>query len=137
MAVPFLIGGGLWGYGMARPFGAPRWPAALTASFAVAGMVVLLEVPVHFSQAIPLPSWMPLGIHGAFTLVFMAEIGLVSGVASTRLIRRLDVGVNARHTGRQVALAGAGGALLGSSWHWLSASRSALPLRATWCGPFM
>ena len=46
-------------------------------------MVVLLEVPVHMSQALPLPSWFPFGVHGAFTLVFMTEVALVSGVASS------------------------------------------------------
>lgn len=114
MTIPFLLGGGLWGYGMARLFDTPRWPATRTAALTVTGMVVLLEAPVHFSQALPLPPTTPLVIHGAFTLVFMVEIALVSGVASTRLIRRLDSDADARHIGRKVALAGAGGFLLGS-----------------------
>jgi hypothetical protein len=114
VTVPFLVGAGLWGYGMARLFDAPRWPATRTAALAVTGMVLLLEAPVHLSQALPVPSWFPLGVHGAFTLVFMVEISLVAGVASTRLIRRLEVNANARHIGRKVATAGAGGFLVGS-----------------------
>jgi len=85
-----------------------------TGALSVAGMVVLLEAPVHLSQALPLPSWFPLGFHGAFTLVFMVEIGVVTLVAGARLIKRIEVDADARHIARRAALAGAGGFFLGS-----------------------
>ena len=114
VAAPLLTGGAAWGALLARLVGARPLPAARTGALTVTGMVVLLEVPVHMSQALPLPAWFPFGAHGAFTLVFMTEVALVSGVASTRLARRLDLRGEPRRIGRQVGLFGALGFGVGS-----------------------
>jgi hypothetical protein len=111
---PFLVAGGAWGWGMARLVNAPRWPAIRTGSLTLTGMILLLEFPVHMSQALPVPGWMPLGIHGAFTVVFMAEIALVAGVASARLSRRLGFAGSGRSLGVRVGGCGAAGFLAGS-----------------------
>jgi len=114
VAGPLLAGGAVWGALLAQLVGAKPLPAARTGAFTITGMVVLLEVPVHMSQALPIGGWFPFGIHGAFTLVFMIEVALVSGVASTRLVRRLDLDGEPRRIGRQVGLAGAIGFGIGS-----------------------
>lgn len=114
LALSFVIGGGLWGWGMAAIFDHPRWPAARTGALSVTGMFILLEVPVHFSQALPIPIWMPLDAHGAFTLVFSTEIALVAGVSSARLVRRLGVDHGRRLLGAKVGLTGAAGTVTGS-----------------------
>lgn len=110
----FLLGGGAWGWGMAVVFDHPRWPAAKTGALVVTGMFMLLEVPVHFTQALPVPDWMPLDIHGGFTLVFAIEIALVAGVASARLAIRLGVDRQRRLLGTKVGLTGSTGAVIGS-----------------------
>jgi len=110
----FLIGGGIWGWGTAHLFNHPRWPAARTGALSVTGMFMLLEVPVHFSQAIPVPDWMPLDTHGMFTVVFATEIGLVAGVASARLAKRLGVIHKRRQLAAKVGLAGVIGTVVGS-----------------------
>lgn len=114
VAAPLLIGGAAWGALLAQLVGARPLPAALTGALSVTGMVILLEVPVHMSQALSLPGWFPFGIHGGFTLVFMTEVALVSGVASTRLARRLALPGSPRRIGRQVGLVGALGFGVGS-----------------------
>lgn len=110
----FLVGGGVWGWGMGALFDQPRPPAARTGALSIAGMFMLLEVPVHFTQALPVPGWMPMDIHGGFTLVFAVEIGLVAGVASTRLTKQLGVDRQRRQLGTKVGLTGAAGAVVGS-----------------------
>ncbi len=119
VAGPLLVGGAAWGALLAQLVGAKPLPAARTGALTVTGMVVLLELPVHMTQALPFPGWFPFGIHGAFTLVFMIEVALVSGVASARLARRLDLGEAPRRIGRQVGLAGAlgfaGGSLIAAT----------------------
>src|SRR5690606_9617746 len=72
------------GAAVARLFGHPLGPAARTGALSVTGMVALLEIPVHLSQVLPMPGWLPvpLGNHVFFSLVFMTEVALVSGVAS-------------------------------------------------------
>lgn len=112
--VPLLTGGAIWGALLARLVGAPARPAALTGALSVTGMVVLLEAPVHLSQALLLPGWFPFGVHGAFTLIFMVDIALVSGVASTRLARRLDLRGEPRRIGLRVGAFGALGFGVGS-----------------------
>lgn len=114
LSLAFVVGGGVWGWGMAAVFHHPKWPAAKTGSLAVTGMFVVLEVPVHFTQALPVPDWMPLDIHGGFTLVFAIEIALVAGVASARLAKRLGVDHRRRQLGTKVGLSGAAGTVIGS-----------------------
>lgn len=114
VAAPLLTGGAVWGALLAQLVGARPFPAARTGALAVTGMVVLLEVPVHLSQALALPAWFPFGTHGAFTLVFMVEVALVAGVASTRLARRLALPGEPRGIGRGVGVAGALGFGVGS-----------------------
>lgn len=113
LSLAFVVGGGVWGWGMAALFDQPRWPAAKTGALAITGMFTLLEIPVHFTQALPVPDWMPLGIHGGFTLVFAIEIALVAGVAATRLAKRLGVDQR-RLLGTKVGLTGAAGTVIGS-----------------------
>lgn len=113
---PLLAAGATWGATVAHLLGQPLGPAARTGALSVAGMVALLEIPVHLSQALPIPGWVPvpLGIHAFFTLVFMIEVALVAGVASARLSRRLGVGDRSRQVGTRVGIAGAIGFLAGS-----------------------
>ena len=114
LALSFVVAGGVWGWGAATLSGHPRWPAAKTGALSVTGMFMLLEVPVHFSQALPVPNWMPFGVHGAFTVVFVSEIALVAGVASARLSKRLGVDRGHRPLGAKVGLVGAAGGAVGS-----------------------
>ena len=112
---PLLAAGAIWGAAVAHLIGQSIGPAARTGALSVAGVVAILEIPVHLSQAVPLPGWVPvpLGIHAAFTLVFTIEVALVSGIASARLSERL--GVTGRPAlGVRVGIAGALGFVAGS-----------------------
>lgn len=111
---PLLVGGAIWGATVAHLVGRPPGPAARSGALSIAGMVALLEIPVHLSHA--LLTWVPvpLGTHALFTLVFMIEVALVSGVASARLCRRLGVGGSPRQIGTRVGVAGALGFAAGS-----------------------
>lgn len=113
---PLLAGGAIWGAAVAQVVGRPPGPAARTGALSVAGMVTLLEIPVHLSQALPVPGWIPVpfGIHAFFTLIFMIEVALVSGVASVRLCKRIDVGPGVEQIGTRVGTAAALGFLAGS-----------------------
>ena len=113
---PLLAAGAIWGAAVAHLVGQPLGPAARTGALSVAGMVALLEIPVHLSQALPIPGWVPvpLGGHVLFTLVFMIEVALVSGVASARLSMRLGAGDWSRQIGTRVGVAGALGFVAGS-----------------------
>ena len=118
VAMPFLAGGLLWGWVLAALFGGPRWRAARTGALSLTGMVLLLEAPVHMSQALPLSDWFPFGLHGAFTVIFALETYLVSRVVSGRMVRRLGFGGMSKTLGKQVGLVGAGGFVLGSLLAW-------------------
>lgn len=111
---PLLVAGGVWGATIAGLVGRPPGAAARTGALSVAGMVALLEIPVHFSQA--LLAWVPapVGTHVLFTLVFMVEVALVSGVASARLSKRLGMGGTPRQVGIGVGVGGALGFAGGS-----------------------
>lgn len=118
---PLLAAGAIWGAAVARLVGRPIGPAARSGALSVTGVVALLEIPVHLSQAVPMPEWIPvpLGPHAFFTVVFMIEVALVSGVASTRLCHRLGTGHRPRRVGVRVGTAGAlgfvGGSLVAAS----------------------
>lgn len=111
---PFFVAGAIWGGTIARLVGRPLGPAAWTGALSVAGMVALLEVPVHLSQVFLVWVPAPVGTHVLFTLVFMAEVALVSGVASARLSKRLGIGGTPRHVGIRVGFGGALGFAGGS-----------------------
>lgn len=113
---PLLVAGTIWGGAVAHLIGRPVGPAARTGALSVTGMVAVLEIPVHLSQALPMPEWapVPLGPHALFTVVFMVEVALVSGVASARLCHRLGTGDRPRRMGARVGAAGALGFAGGS-----------------------
>lgn len=56
-------------------------------------MVLAMGVPIDLTQLWldDLPGWMPYRMHGYFTIVFMLGIGVIAGVASARLTRRLGI----------------------------------------------
>ncbi|HSJ35518.1 MAG TPA: hypothetical protein VLB85_10740 [Acidimicrobiia bacterium] len=112
---PLLVAGAMWGALIAHLFGRPLVPAARTGALSVTGMIALLELPVHLSQALAPPGWLPrpLGIHFFFTLIFMFEVALVSGVSAARLCARLGVDGGPR-IGTRAGIAGALGFALGS-----------------------
>jgi hypothetical protein len=111
---PLLAAGAVWGAATASLVGRHPGPAARTGALSVAGMVALLEIPVHLSQVFL--AWVPapVGTHALFTVVFMIEVALVSGVASARLSRRLGIGASPRRIGTRVGFAGALGFAGGS-----------------------
>ena len=113
---PLLAAGAIWGAAVAHLVGRPIGPAARTGALSVTGVVALLEIPVHLSQALPMPEWIPvpLGPHAFFTVVFMIEVALVSGVASARLCHRLGTGHRPRQVGARVGIGGALGFVGGS-----------------------
>lgn len=113
---PLLAAGAIWGAAVAHLVGRPIGPAARTGALSVTGVVALLEIPVHLSQALPMPESIPVpvGPHAFFTVVFMIEVALVSGVASARLCHRLGTGDRPRQVGARVGIAGAFGFVGGS-----------------------
>lgn len=115
LAPPFL-GGAAWGAGIARSLGAPVRPAARTGALAFGGVVLLTAPFTDATQLLldDLPRWLPFGVHGYFTIVFMVETGLVAAVATWRLTRRLGVD-DARQIAVRTGLAAAVGFLLGSA----------------------
>lgn len=127
---PLLVAGALWGATVARLVGRPLSPAARTGALSVAGMVALLEIPVHLSQVFL--AWVPapVGTHIVFTLVFMVEVALVSGVASARLSRRIGIGGTPRQVGIRVGVGGAlgfaGGSVLAAALGFLVGSPPSL-----------
>lgn len=116
LVVPTFLGGGLWGWGMAYLFERPTRPAIRTGALAFGGMVLLTALPTDLSQLWldDLPGWMPLGVHGYFTIVFMVEVGIVGLIATWRLAKRLGAGRRAWSVGLWTGAGSAAGFLLGS-----------------------
>jgi hypothetical protein len=116
LAPPF-VGGAVWGAALARMVGAPVRSAARTAALAFGGMVLLAAAPADATQLLldDLPSWMPLGVHGYFTIVFMVTVGVVAAVATWRLARRLGVGDRPAAVGVRTGAGAALGFMLGSA----------------------
>ena len=114
LLAPMFIAGALWGGTIARLVGAPVAPAARTGGLSIMGMILVLEVPVHLSQALPLEELPLVGGHGAFTLIFMVEVAFTASVASSRLARRVGDARRHRRIGASVGLAAAAGFAVGS-----------------------
>jgi hypothetical protein len=116
LAPPFL-GGAVWGAAIAKIFGSPAGPAARTGALAFGGMVVVTAAPTDLTQLWldDLPGWMPMDVHGYFTLVFMVEVGVVAAVAAWRLAGRLGADGGARAIGCRTGLVAAFGFLSGSA----------------------
>lgn len=114
--LPPFVGGALWGWGTARLFGRATRPAMRTGSLAFGGMILLTAAPTDVTQLWldSLPGWMPLGVHGYFTIVFMVEVAVVASVASWRLAKRLGVGESAWNVGVWTGAGASAGFLLGS-----------------------
>lgn len=85
--LPPFVGGAIWGWGTARIFDRPARSAARTGALAFGGMVILTAAPTDLTQLWldDLPAWMPLDVHGYFTIVFMGEVGIVACLATWRL----------------------------------------------------
>lgn len=115
LAPPFA-GGALWGAGIARILDAAPRPVARTGALAFGGMVVLTAAPTDLTQLWldDLPAWIPLDVHGYFTIVFMVEVGVVAAVATWRLARRLEA-TGAAVIGAWTGAAAALGFLAGSA----------------------
>lgn len=116
LAPPF-VGGAAWGATIARLFGAPMAPPARTGALAFGGMVVMTAAPIDLTQLWldDLPAWMPMDVHGYFTIVFMAEIGVVAMASTWRLARRLGADSDAVSIGTWTSCAAAAGFLAGST----------------------
>ncbi|HKJ55446.1 MAG TPA: hypothetical protein VJ978_05605 [Nitriliruptoraceae bacterium] len=116
LAPPF-VGGAAWGAALAWIFRAPFAPAARTGALAFGGMVVVTAAPTDLTQLLldDLPAWMPMDVHGYFTIVFMAEVGVVAAVSTWRLAKRLGVDHDAAAIGSWTGLAAAFGFLAGSA----------------------
>ena len=114
--LPPFLGGAVWGGGIARIFGAPIRPAARTGALAFGGMVLLTAAPTDLTQLWldDLPAWLPLDVHGYFTIVFMVEVAVVAGVATWRLAKRLGAGNASSSVGVWTGAAAALGFLVGS-----------------------
>lgn len=114
--IPPFVGGAVWGGGLARVFGRPMRPAAKTGALAFGGMVLLTAAPTDLTQLWldDLPGWMPLDVHGYFTIVFMVEVAVVACVASWRLAKRLGAGEQSLSVGVWTGAAAAVGFLIGS-----------------------
>lgn len=114
--LPPFVGGAIWGWGTARIFDRPARAAAKTGALAFGGMVVLTAAPTDLTQLWldDLPAWMPLDVHGYFTIVFMVEVGIVACVASWRLAKRIGAGDASFSVGVWTGAAAAVGFLIGS-----------------------
>lgn len=114
--LPPFVGGALWGWWNARLFGRPTRPAARTGALAFGGMILLTAAPTDLTQLWldSLPGWMPLDVHGYFTIVFMVEVAVVASVASWRLAKRLGAGDEAWSVGAWTGGSAAAGFLVGS-----------------------
>jgi hypothetical protein len=79
-------------------------------------MVVLTAAPTDLTQLWldDLPGWMPLDVHGYFTIVFMIEVGVVACIATWRLAKRLGAEDQSFKVGMWTGLAAALGFLIGS-----------------------
>lgn len=114
--LPPFVGGALWGWWIARLFGRPKRPAMRTGALAFGGMILLTAAPTDLTQLWldSLPEWMPLDVHGYFTIVFMVEVAVVASVASWRLAKRLGASEKAWSVGVWTGIGAAAGFLLGS-----------------------
>lgn len=114
--LPPFVGGAFWGWGMARVFARPTRPSMRTGALTFGGMILLTAAPTDATQLWldTLPGWMPFGVHGYFTIVFMVEVASVAAVASWRLAKRLDEGIDAWSVGLWTGGAAAAGFLVGS-----------------------
>jgi hypothetical protein len=115
--LPPFVGGAVWGGGIALIFGFPVRSVAKTGALAFGGMILATFAPVHLTQLWldDLPDWMPWGIHGYFTVVFMVEVALVASIAAWRVAKRLgakDAGVVGAWTGGAAAVGLLGGSIL-------------------------
>ena len=114
--LPPFVGGALWGWWIARLFDRPTRPAARTGALAFGGMILLTAAPTDLTQLWldTLPGWMPLDVHGYFTIVFMVEVAVVASVTSWRLAKRFGAGEDARSVGMWTGGGAAAGFLVGS-----------------------
>lgn len=114
--LPPFVGGAVWGWGIARVFDRPTRPAARTGALAFGGMVLLTAAPADLTQLWldDLPTWMPLDVHGYFTIVFMIEVWVVACIATWRLAKRLGAGQSSFSVGAWTGAAAAFGFLIGS-----------------------
>jgi hypothetical protein len=79
-------------------------------------MILLTAAPTDLTQLWldSLPGWMPLDVHGYFTIVFMVEVAVVASVATWRLAERLGVGEGAWSAGWWTGAGAAAGFFVGS-----------------------
>jgi hypothetical protein len=79
-------------------------------------MILLTAAPTDLTQLWldTLPGWIPLDVHGYFTIVFMVEVAVVASVATWRLAKRLGAGERAWNVGLWTGAGAAAGFLIGS-----------------------
>lgn len=111
---PPFAGGAAWGAAVARIADLPIGPAARTGAMAFGGMVMLTAPLVDLTQLLAVPRWMPLRTHGVIVSVFTLDVGVVAGVATWRLTRRMGLGRRAAVIGLRTGWGAAAGFLLGS-----------------------
>ena len=83
---PLFLGGALWGLGIARLTGADAKSlslrVALIWSVSMTAMAWLVHSTPYFISLRSLPGAFPLDVHGFFTFVFVAAVGIVAAINS-------------------------------------------------------